>query len=313
MQALWRILAFLCFLDFFACNAWAQDLAPRAYVITPLHSNAVTLTYSYFNGSIDFNGLLPVTDAKGTYSVPIISYYHSFDLFGRSANVAVWVPYGFGNFSGTMAGELINQRRSGLVDSSIRFSVNLKGGPALAPRDFVKWKQKLLIGASLRVVAPTGQYDPSKLINWGSNRWSFKPEIGISRRWGKTLLDAYGGIWLFTTNDDFWGHNAVFPGTRTQTRNPVGSFEAHLSYDFARMLWVSFDGNFWIGGTTTVNGVENPITRQQNSRLGATASFPLARHQSLKVSYSAGTYTLFGGDYQNLSVAWQYSWLGRPK
>jgi hypothetical protein len=49
----------------------ARDLAPRAYVITPLHSNAVTLTGSFYDGSIDFNGALPVSDATGKYDVPI--------------------------------------------------------------------------------------------------------------------------------------------------------------------------------------------------------------------------------------------------
>ena len=42
----------------------AQDLAPRAYLITPLHSNAVTLIWSFYDGSINFNGALPVSDAK---------------------------------------------------------------------------------------------------------------------------------------------------------------------------------------------------------------------------------------------------------
>ena len=32
-----------------------------------------------------------------------------------------------------------------------------------------------------------------------------------------------------------------------------------------------------------------------------------------KFSYSRGTYIRFGGDYQNLQLAWQYSWLGRPR
>jgi hypothetical protein len=313
MFRLRRALVLLGILKLSLWVAWAQDLSPRAYVNTPLHSNAITLTYSYFNGSIDFNGLLPVTGAKGVYSVPILTYYHAFALFGHSANFVVALPYGIGKFSGTMGGELVNQYRSGLTDSVYRLSVNLKGGPALAPREFVKWKQKTLIGVSLKMVAPTGQYDPTKLINWGTNRWSFKPEIGVSRRWKKTLLDAYGGAWFYTENDDFWGRNALFPARRTQTRAPVASFEAHLSYDFKPMLWISLDGNFWWGGTTSVNGVKNPQTEQRNSRLGATASFPLKQHQALKVSYSNGTYTLFGGEYQNLSIAWQYSWLGRPK
>src|SRR5437868_11864397 len=63
----------------------AQDLAPRAYVITPLHSNAVTLAWSFYDGTINYNGALPVSDATGAYSVPIFSYYHSFEFFGRSA------------------------------------------------------------------------------------------------------------------------------------------------------------------------------------------------------------------------------------
>jgi len=138
----------------------AQDLAPRAYVVTPIHSNAVTLTYSFFDGSINFNGALPVSDATGKYSVPIFGYYHSFNLFGRSANIVAALPYGIGHFEGTLKGAGQNLYRSGLADSVYRFSVNLKGGPAMAPQEFVKWHQKILLGASFKVIAPTGQYDP---------------------------------------------------------------------------------------------------------------------------------------------------------
>src|SRR5437879_3747808 len=105
----------------------AQDLAPRAYVITPLHSNAVTLAWSFYDGSINYNGALPVSDATRTYSVPILSYYHSFDFFGRSANVVASLPYGVGNFEGTVSGAGDQLYRSGLVDSAYRVSVNLKG------------------------------------------------------------------------------------------------------------------------------------------------------------------------------------------
>jgi hypothetical protein len=170
----------------------AQDLAPRAYVITPLHANAITLTYSFYDGSINYNGALPVSGATGTYSVPIFSYYHSFGLFGRSANIVASLPYGVGTFRGTAFGAEQHLYRSGLLDSAFRFSVNLKGGPAMPPQKFVKWKQKVLLGASLKVVAPTGQYDPTKLINWGTNRWAFKPEFGYSERWGGQM----GARWV---------------------------------------------------------------------------------------------------------------------
>jgi len=291
----------------------AQDLAPRAYLITPLHFNAVLLTSSFYDGSINFNGVLPVSDAKGKYNIQIVSFYHSFGLFGHSANVVAALPYAIGNFQGTALGVEQHLYRSGLVDSVYRFSVNLKGGPAMSPLEFSKWQQKVLLGVGLKVVAPTGQYDPTKAINWGTNRWSFKPEFGYSQRWGKWVVDGYAGVWFFTTNNDFWSRNAYFPGTRSQTLKPMGTLETHLSYDFKQRLWASLDGNFWVGGTATIAGVENLLTRQENSRVGGTAAFPVSKHQSLKFSYSDGTYIRFGGNYQNVSAAWQYSWFGKPR
>jgi hypothetical protein len=73
------------------------------------------------------------------------------------------------------------------------------------------------------------QYDPTKLINWGTNRWSFKPEFGYSQRWGNWVLDGYAGVWLFTTNHDFWSRNIYYPGTRSQSQKPMGAAEGHLS------------------------------------------------------------------------------------
>jgi hypothetical protein len=80
-------------------------------------------------------------------------------------------------------------------------------------------------------------------------------------------------------------------------------------------MWASLDGNFWWGGVTALNGTRNPDTRQTASRIGGTMSVPVPRtkHQSLKIAYSSGTYVRFGGNYQNLQVAWQYSWIGHPK
>lgn len=290
-----------------------QDLTPRAYIITPFHSNAVILTYDFSDGGVLFDNSVPITNATATLDVAILSYYHSLSLFGRSANITVSLPYGVGHFQGKFLDNETKLYRSGLLDSFFRLSVNIKGGPAMSVREYESWHQKTIFGMSLRVVAPTGQYDPKKLINNGSNRWAFKPEFGYSERWGHWLLDAYAGVWVFTENPEFWSHNSFFPGIRTQTEAPVGSFEGHLSYNIKPRLWVSLDGNFWFGGRMTVNSIENVNTYQKNSRVGATASIPVTKHQSLKISYSNGDYILYGGNYQSVSVAWQYSWLGRPK
>jgi hypothetical protein len=78
-------------------------------------------------------------------------------------------------------------------------------------------------------------------------------------------------------------------------------------------MWASLDGDFWVGGITSLNGIRNLESKQTSSRIGGTFSVPVSKHQSLKFSYSNGTYIRFGGNYQTVSVAWQYSWLGRPK
>ena len=287
----------------------AQDLAPRAYLITPRGSNAITLANAYNDGDLLLEGAAPIEDATARLNAPSLTYYRAFSLLGRSANAVAGVAYGVGNFEGTVLGERESIYRSGLFDAVMRLSVNLVGAPAMSLAEIRTWQQKTLLGVSLKVVAPTGQYDPTKLINLGANRWAFKPELGLSRRWGHWVLDAYGGVWLFTENPEFFSRNAWVPGVQAQTQDPVAVLETHLSYDFRPRLWVSLDANFWRGGTTSLNGVENPATLQQNSRVGITASFPVTRHQSLKLSYARGAYIRFGGDYQVLSAAWQYSWI----
>lgn len=286
----------------------SQDLAPRAYLITPIHSNAVTLTYSFSDGNVIFDSQIPITDSTARVSVSVFSVTHSLNFFGRSANFTASVPYGIGNFYGRVVGAETNAYRSGLLSSAFRFSVNLVGGPAMDINEFMKWRQKTVLGFSFKVVPPTGQYDSVKLINYGTNRWAFKPEIGLSRRRGHWVIDTYGAVWFFTTNQEFFSRN----GTNTQSQSPTGAFEGHLSYDVKPRLWASLDGNFWFGGTTSLNGVENAGTVQRNSRIGGTVSIPVSKHQSLKFSYNDGAYIHYGGNFHNVSVAWQYSWVGRP-
>jgi len=286
--------------------AQAQDLSPRAYLITPVGSNALVVGYSHLEGGLQFNGAVPITGAQADVDLALLSYYHTFDFLGRSANFTVVVPYGWGDFRGTVADVPRNAQRSGSLDAYGRFSVNLIGGPAMQPAEFDNWHQSVLLGASLEIVPPTGQYDPTRLVNWGSNRWAFKPELGYSERWGHWLLDAYAAVWFFTDNPQY------YPGTQTQTEAPVGAVETHLSYDFKPRLWVSLDANYWWGGTTSLNGVQNEATNQKNSRVGITASVPLTAHQSIKLSFSDGAYISYCGNYRNVSLAWQYGWVGTP-
>jgi hypothetical protein len=292
--------------------AHAQELNPRAYVITPTGTNVINLGYSHIEGNVDVGGAAPITDAYGSVDLAALGYYHGFAFLGRSANLALGIPYGVGDFSGSVSDVPKHVRRVGFLDSSLRLSVNLIGGPAMLPQEFAKWRQDILLGVSLKIVAPTGQYEPTMLVNLGTNRWAFKPEIGYSQRWNHWILDGYAGVWFFTTNPEFFSHNQYFPGVRSKSQSSVTAFEAHLSYDVRPRLWISLDANFWSGGESSVNGVSNPATYQRSSRVGITASIPLTTRQSIKISYSDGAYVRYGGNYRSIFASWQYGWVGSP-
>jgi hypothetical protein len=283
---------------------FGQDMAPRAYVITPVGSNAVTASYSFNTGSVFVDPSLPVEDTSVHFSTEALSYFRSLDVWGRSSNITLLVPYVVAHAQGVVAGEFTQIYRSGLADSRLRFSVNLWGGPAKSPKDFGAWQEKGLLGASVTVLIPTGQYDPARIVNNGGNRWGFKPEIGMSRRWGRWVLEGYVGGWFYTPNDFY------YPGGNQRTQAPFLALEAHLNYYVTRRLWISLDGNFWNGGRTAVNSIEGS-DNQRNSRAGITVALPVSQRQTLKFSYSRGTYVTIGGDYRTFSAAWQYSWLDK--
>lgn len=285
-------------------SARAQDLEPRAYSVSPSGTNFLVLSYGYSAGDVVFDPTLPVEDAKAKLNAAVVGYFRSANVFGRSGSVTLVQPYSWGTAEGLLAGEPRRVYRSGIADSRLRLAVNLFGAPAMDLKQFVKYRQRTTLGLSLTMTSPTGQYDSNKLINLGTNRWSFKPELGLShafaQRW---ILDVYGGVWMFTDNSNFQG------GRRTQ--EPLVSTQVHLSYTLGPRLWAAFDGTFYAGGQSTVGGVVKD-DRLQNTRVGGTVSVPLTLRQSLKFSYSNGAIVRVGGDFQQISVGYQYLW-GPPR
>jgi hypothetical protein len=189
----------------------------------------------------------------------------------------------------------------------IRLSVLVRGAPAASVAQLAKAPRRTILGTSLTVVAPTGQFFPDRLINLGTNRWAFKPEFAVSQPMGqKWLLDVYSALWLFTANDSY------YPGTQTRTQEPMGAFQAHLSYNFTRLLWAAFDATYYVGGRSTVDGIAND-DRQSNTRVGATVAFPVGRRHSIKLAVSKGAIVRSGADFTTFSFGWQSAWISRPK
>jgi hypothetical protein len=170
----------------------------------------------------------------------------------------------------------------------------------MSREEFAQRKPGTIIGASVLIVAPTGQYDPQRLVNPGSNRWAFKPEVGISKPLDRWTFEVMGGAWLFTDNDRFLG-------TSRREQKAMVSFQGAVIYTLRPRMWVSGNATFYAGGSSVLNGTEND-DRQKNSRIGATFSLPLTRRQSLKVAWAKGVTTRVGGHLNTVVVGWQYAW-----
>ena len=154
---------------------------------------------------------------------------------------------------------------------------------------------------------PTGEFFPEKLVNIGTHRWSLRPELALSQPLGKRwLVDVYAGVWFFTTNHSF------FPGNAVRNQEPMGTFQAHISYNVRPRLWVAFDATHYVGGQSSVNDTYND-DRQENSRIGMTVVLPVGKYNSLKLAASTGAVVRVGQDFTTFSVGWQRSWFGKPK
>lgn len=283
--------------------ATGQDLEPRAYSPAPVGTNFVTVTYGHSSGDFLPDPTLPIQKAALEFNNANFGYYHAFGLFGRQTSVALVVPYVWGSGNALVSGVHTPIYRSGLADSVVRLSYILHGSPALSPQDFKKGSHKMIVGASVVITAPTGQYDPRLLVNIGTNRWSFRPQVGFSREFRKWTFDLYLGASFFTENSHFFGG-------QVRTQAPIGATQLHISRTFRGGMWIAANGIYYTGGRTSVDGVSR-YDLQQNVRVGLTFSLPIRPSQSLKFQYGRGVVVRVGGDFSTVAVTYQYRFMTR--
>jgi hypothetical protein len=285
-------------------TSMAQDLDPRAYVKAPVKGTVAIAGYAHAKGGILTDPTLPLEDLKATVNIATLGIARTFGLLGRSAQALVVLPYGWIDGSALVNGQSQTASRSGVADMRMRLSVLLLGGKAVTFQEYAKDTARTLLGASFTVVAPTGQFFPDKLINVGTRRWSYKPEVALSQKIGKRwMMDLYTGVWFFTTNDTF------YPGNSVRTQDPLVSFQYHLSYNVTPRMWVAFNSTFYAGGQSTLNDSLKD-DRQSNVRLGATMALPVGKRSQLKIAYSRGAIIRIGADFNTLSVGWSSTWFG---
>jgi hypothetical protein len=298
-----RALLFSAALILAAAPAFAQELEPRSYALSPVGANFLVVGYGYTWGPIIFDPSVPITDVDAHVHFFPLGYGRTFGLLGKQSLVTAVLPFATAHVSGKVFEQDSAVTRTGLGDFRAKLSVNLIGGPAQRPADFVSRPHaKWIAGTSLTVSAPTGQYFPDKLINLGTHRWEFKPEVGVSSRWGaKWYLESYAGVWLYTANHSF------FPGSNTRQQRALTSLQGHASYTFRPRDWVALDYTWYGGGATSTNGGPD-VGRLENSRVGTTVAVGLDAKQSLKLNASTGASGRVGSKFRGVAMAYQRAW-----
>lgn len=277
-------------------------MEPRSYSNAPVGLNFLVGGYAYTRGGLAFDSSVPVTNPQLKTSNAIFAYGRVLDFWGKSAKLNVVVPYTALTGTAEHLGQTVQRDVSGFADPIVKLSVNFYGAPALSLKEYAGYEQDLIVGASLRVTAPMGQYDDTKVVNLGTNRWSFKPEVGVSKALGRWTLEATAAATLYTDNKDFFHGN-------TRSQAPLYSLEGHVIHSFAAGIWGSLDATYFTGGRTTLNGTLNNDL-QQNWRVGGTLSFPVDVSNSIKLYASSGVSARTGNSFDLVGIVWQYRWGG---
>ncbi|HNP34456.1 MAG TPA: transporter [Woeseiaceae bacterium] len=285
-----------------AHRAVAQELTPRAFWPAPVGTKVLVVSYQHNDGDIVTDPSLPITGVESGINFLQASYQQTFAAFGRTANMQLSLPYSWGKTEGFAFGEERYRKTSGLADMRMQVSINLRGAPAMDGAAFQQYRKnpRTIIGASLLIQAPTGDYASDKLINIGTNRWSAKPAVGLIWPFHPSwMLEAEAGVWVYGDNDEFLG--------ATRKQDPIVSTEVHLIRRIRPGFWMSLDANYYSGGRTSVASVKDEDL-QRNSRFGATIVYPFAGHHALRAAYSTGVVTESGGDFEIFSISYIYLW-----
>ena len=277
-----------------AADLGAQEFEPRTYAVTPPGLNFVALAYGFANGAVFMDPSLPVDDIDADIHLVVARYIRTLELFGLPSKLKVALPLSDGHWEGFLESEFRTRDAAGIGDARLILETQFAGTDT--PTETV-W------GARLQVILPTGQYDNTRAINLGANRWSAIPEIGFSFPTGKWNIEGALGAWIFGGNDDFYG------GSRLE-QDPLVVAKFHAIRTIRPGFWWALAAGYGYGGQTTVDGVRRD-TIQRNWRLAFVMAYPIRPNQGIFLSVGSGGNFGAGTDFDTISVGYPYAWGGR--
>lgn len=283
--------------------AFGQALEPRRWTHLPVGANFAGFGYSYADVDIAFDPALQIEDATADIQTYIFSYVRVFDVFGKSGRIDLTVPYASGRWEGLLEGQPASTEREGFRDPRFRFAVNLIGSPAERGSAFRPRKNNTIVGLGLEISPPLGEYQNDKLINLGSNRWSFRPTLGLVHNWDKWAVEMTSSVWFYTDNDDLLGQE--------REQDPLYGVQGHVIYTFRPGLWVSLSGAYGDGARSKVGGVQK-ADETSKTLWAISVGLPINPRNGIKLAYVRGdTREDTGDDFDRFSVAYSFLWGGK--
>jgi len=281
----------------------------RFYWKTLAGANAVPLIVNSTSGNANpFDpGMVVAPGAKIDATLATAGYARTFSLLDRGGMVAVLLPMGRIAGEVTTAGTTFNESARGFGDPMVEFNLNVIGPRAQKNLvDVLRYTPRFSVDVLADLAFPIGEYDSSKPLNLGQNRWYGRVGLPIIWQLGswvpgrRTTLEAIPAVWLFGPNDDYVGQRL--------TTDPLFQLEAHATRDFTSSLWGSLDGVWYNGGQASVDGVEGePL---DNLAVGLTLGYQINKNLSFMLSYKSTIDDRAPGDLQldGLSVTFIYGW-----
>jgi len=296
------------------CGSWAlavlsfplaaQDLEPRRWSHLPVGGHFLGGGPVVTRGDILFDPVIRAEDATLDMNTVALKYIYSFAMLNKSARVSVQQAHQNGTWSGLLDGEPATLRRVGATDTTLRFAINLKGAPPLQGGDFLSYRgaasRETIVGLGLVVQLPTGEYSNDKLINLGSNRFTFRPQFGAVYRSGDWSLEATAAVSFFGDNDDFFGE-------ADREQDPLFYLQGHLIRSLSNGKWFGLSMGYGAGGESSISGIDKDDDRDD---LGWAFSygFQIGR-SSLKIAYAGvNTRANTGLDSDSLVLTFSRGW-----
>lgn len=222
----------------------ALDVLPGAYTPLPAGTDIGQFFYTHTERKKQFvKGNQRPINARLDSDIKQLRYIHYMDIAGYRIQQNIMLP--FGKLEASQDSSALGSA-SGQADLALSTSIWLVNNP----------ETNTYFGITPHLSLPTGDYDKSKALNLGENRWKLTLQAGLNAEiTNKIHFDLVTDITTYGSNTEF--------GAASATLKQARSYQAtiHMRYIFSPAFQVSAGWSTIWGGETEVNGVKkgNPL------------------------------------------------------